>query len=142
MTFLHLSKQYSISPQKIEQTLHATTSWETRYRALMLLGKELPAIPEGAKREENKIVGCESNVWLHAYVENDKYYFVIGSDAKIVKGLIAVLLSKINGQNKQNIINFDLQQYLTDLKIFGQLSSSRTNGLNAILNQVLEYVSR
>ncbi|MBU2883991.1 SufE family protein [Psychrosphaera sp. B3R10] len=141
MTFLHLAKQFSISPQKIEQTLNSTTSWETRYRALMLLGKALPAFPEHAKRDENRVLGCESNVWLYAYLEDDKYYFAIGSDAKIVKGLIAILLSKINGQSQKDIIEFDLQQYLTDLKIFGQLSSSRTNGLNAIRNRVVDYLS-
>lgn len=51
-----------------EETLRAIflplTQWEDKYRQLILLGKQLPALPDECKAQAKEIAGCENRVWL------------------------------------------------------------------------------
>ena len=56
-------------------------SWLEKYEYIIDLGKELPLIEEEYKTEDNKIKGCQSQVWLRAEMKEGKIYFRADSDA-------------------------------------------------------------
>ena len=66
--------------------------WEERYQYMIDLGKTLPLIDEKYKTDDNIIKGCQSKVWVHAELKNDKIVFTADSDAIITKGIIAILI--------------------------------------------------
>lgn len=125
-----------------EQQIATAKSWEARFRTLMLLGKALPDLPRELQVDVNLVQGCESKVWLTSEQQEELFYFAIGSNAKIVKGLLLLLMLNINGKTAEEIELFDFSAYLEKLNILGQLSSSRTNGLTAIVEQIRTQINR
>ena len=71
--------------------------WEDRYRHVIDMGKALPAMDAALKVPATKVDGCASQVWLHITPKGDTLHFIGDSDAMIVKGLIAVLMTLYNG---------------------------------------------
>ncbi|MGB5428562.1 SufE family protein, partial [Eudoraea sp.] len=72
--------------------------WMQRYEYMIELGKSLPIIKEQYKTEDNIIKGCQSKVWVHAELEEDKLVFTADSDAIITKGIIAILIRAFSNQ--------------------------------------------
>ena len=66
--------------------------WLDRYQYLIDLGRRLPALSPGEQVEENRIKGCQSQVWFVAEKDGERLNFRAASDAAIVSGLIALLL--------------------------------------------------
>lgn len=118
--------------------LQQPLDWQSKYRLLMLLGKKLPPIPEKMRHNEWLVKGCESRAWLLHYYDSvhDKHYFMLDSEARIVKGLLAVMLSFVNGLSQQEFKQLDLARAFDALNLKPYLSQSRGNGLNAMLNRI------
>ena len=78
----------------------------------MLLGKKLPGIPDKYKTEESKLHGCESNVWLHHHYDEQtmQLYFTGDSDARVIRRLVAIVLSLFNGKRPQDISRFNVEE--------------------------------
>jgi cysteine desulfuration protein SufE len=112
--------------------------WQAKYRVLMQLGKKLPAIPEKMKQPELLVKGCESRAWLMHYHDNatDKHYFVLDSEARIVKGLMAIMLCLVNGMTTAELCQFDLCHKFDQLNLKPYLSQSRGNGLTAMVSRI------
>ena len=142
------SEQFRLSETIILEQFQSVKSWEDRYRNLMLLGKSLPVMPDTLKQDESLVSGCESKVWLHlawkasseSSVAQPQLHVAASSDAKIVKGLIVILISAFIGKNKQQIKAFNINDYLEKLHLLHHLSPSRVNGLNAMLNNITDFV--
>ena len=49
---------------EIVDTFEALEPGEERYRFLIDLGKDLEGLPDALKTEENRVLGCQSRVWL------------------------------------------------------------------------------
>src|SRR5689334_17510754 len=90
--------------ESIVAEFNALPDWESKYRHIITLGKQLPVMAESLKTDDNKVRGCQSQVWLHARFENGKIFFEADSDAAIVKGLIAVLLQVYSGHTPAEIL--------------------------------------
>lgn len=118
--------------------LQQPLDWQSKYRLLMNLGKKIPPIPEKIRQQEWLVKGCESRAWLlHYYDSNvDKHYFVLDSEARIVKGLLAVMLAFVNGLSKDEIHQLDLQRTFDALNLKPYLSQSRASGLNAMIQHI------
>jgi SufS family cysteine desulfurase len=116
-------------------------SWEQRHRQLMLLSKTLPRLDPTERVAEFLIQGCESDAWLITKKINDKFYFYADSDAKLIRGLLVVVIAAFYGQSSAQINTFDLQHYFAQLGLSQQLSPSRVNGLNAIVEQIYRSVA-
>lgn len=112
--------------------------WQTKYRVLMQLGKKLPSIPEKMKQQEQLVKGCESRAWLLHYHDKatDRHYFVLESDARIVKGLMAIMLCLVNGMTTTELSTFDLWHKFDQLALKPYLSQSRGNGLLAMAERI------
>lgn len=90
-----------------EETLRAIfiplTQWEDKYRQLILLGKQLPALPDECKAQAKEIAGCENRVWLgFTRSDNGTMHFFGDSEGRIVRGLLAVLLTAVEGKTPPN----------------------------------------
>ncbi|MGL5393180.1 MAG: SufE family protein, partial [Shewanella sp.] len=115
---------------------HQAANWQERYRHIMLLGKDLPCLSAMQRQDNAKVQGCESDAWLYHFAKGDKHYYLADSDARIVKGLIGLLLSACHGKTTEQIQAFDPHSYFKQLGLEGQLSPSRTNGLNALASAI------
>jgi cysteine desulfuration protein SufE len=110
--------------------------WEDRYRHVIDLGKALPNMPDALKVAATKVDGCASQVWLHITIEDGVLRFIGESDAIIVRGLIAVLITLYSGLELAEIIKINAVEELGRLGLNEHLSSQRSNGLRAMVNRI------
>ena len=112
--------------------------WMQKYEYLIDLGKDLPAIDEKYRVEENLIKGCQSRVWLHAEENNGNIIFSADSDAIMTKGIVALLIRVLSGQSANEIANADLD-FINKIGLKEQLSATRANGLLSMIKQMKLY---
>ncbi len=113
--------------------------WLDRYAQIIDLGNELPPIDESLKTPDHLIEGCQSRVWLDAQLDSDgKVQFTADSDAIIVKGIISLLISVLNGHSPKEILDADLH-FIDDIGLGEHLSPTRSNGLLAMVKQMRLY---
>ncbi len=111
--------------------------WHNRHREIMLLSKKLPRLAKYARNEQSLIHGCESLAWLVAIQsEQGAFYFQADSDARIIRGLLVIVLAAFNGKTAEQIQHFDIEKYFTALGLMQQLSPSRGNGVLAIVEKI------
>ncbi len=127
-----------ITSEDIVQTMQQFKGWEDRYRQVIQWGKKLPVMPEELKSEQVTVSGCESLVWLVSQQEEGVWHFCADSDARIVRGLIALVMAAFEGKTSQQIQDFDVDGYFEQLGLITHLSPSRGNGLKAIIDKVKE----
>ena len=124
--------------EDLVETFEFLDDWEDRYRHVIDLGKALPDMPEALKVSATKVDGCASQVWLHITVEDGFLTFIGESDAIIVSGLIAVLITLYSGLKVAEIGEVDVVSELGRLGLNEHLSSQRSNGLRAMVARVVE----
>ncbi len=125
-----------ISTDDILETLGFFDTWEERYKYIIDLGKELPAMDETLKTDDRLVRGCQSQVWIDYQQQDEKFWFSVDSDAFIVKGLLGVVMAAFNGKTAQEIQSFDIDNYFEQLKLLKHLSPTRGNGLNAMVARI------
>lgn len=112
--------------------------WADKYEYIIDLGKKLPPLNEQYKTEENIIKGCQSRVWLHAYLDGDLLKFEADSDAIIVKGLVSILVRTLSGHTPEEIASADVY-VLEKVGLQQHLAQTRSNGLASMLKQMKNY---
>ena len=112
--------------------------WEDRYRHVIDLGKALPDMPKALKVSATKVDGCASQVWLHITIKDGLMTFIGESDAIIVRGLIAVLITLYSGLQISEIGKVDVVSELGRLGLNEHLSSQRSNGLRAMVARIVQ----
>lgn len=112
--------------------------WMQRYEYMIELGKSLPLIDEKYKTEDNLIKGCQSKVWVHAELKDEKLYFTADSDAIITKGIVAILVRAFSGQPPKDIIEADTR-FIDEIGLKEHLSPTRANGLVSMVKQLKMY---
>jgi len=125
-----------ISSRDIIDTLGFFDDWEERYKYIIDLGKELPALDERYMTDEYLVRGCQSQVWLVSERRDGALYFTADSDAFIVKGLLAVVLAAYNGKTPAEIEAFDIDAYFNELNLLQHLSVTRGNGLKSMVQRI------
>jgi cysteine desulfuration protein SufE len=118
------------------ETFNGSLSWEQRARLLMQWGDRLLPMSDDDKTDERLVDGCESKVWLVGDVIGGHWQFRAASDARLIRGLVALLLARVNGLSSQALQQVDLAEWFTQLGLSRQLSPSRSNGLNAVLQKM------
>ena len=112
--------------------------WMQRYEYIIDLGKSLPLIEEQYKTEDNIIKGCQSKVWVHGELIEDKIVFTADSDAILTKGIIAILIRVFSNQKAADIL--DANTYFIDaIGLKEHLSPTRANGLVSMIKQIKMY---
>ena len=113
-------------------------NWMQKYEYMIDLGKDLPIISPKYKTNNNLIKGCQSRVWLHAELKNDRLFFHGDSDAIMTKGIVALLLRVLSEQKPEDIITSKLD-FLNKIGLKEQLSATRANGLASMVKQMKIY---
>jgi cysteine desulfuration protein SufE len=124
--------------QEIVEEFSVFDDWMDKYEHIIGLGKELPLIHESLKTEDLLIKGCQSRVWLHAKLEDDKVIFTADSDAIITKGIISLLVRVLSGQSTDIIINSEMF-FVNKIGLKEHLSPTRSNGLVSMIKQMKLY---
>jgi len=131
-----------ITADGLKQKFSAFTQWEERYRQLILLGKQLPALAEDLKTAGVELSGCENRVWLgHQQAADGRLHFYGDSEGRIVRGLLAVLLVSVEGRLPEEILQTDPLALFDELGLRNQLSASRSAGLSALAEAVVKAAS-
>lgn len=113
-------------------------SWDDKYEYIIDLGKKLPPLGDEHKKDENKVRGCQSTVWLVADYEGGKVRYKAESDAVIVKGLISMLIRVLSKQTPDEILNARLD-FIKDIGMMSHLAQTRSNGLLSMVKQMKNY---
>ncbi|MHA4741507.1 SufE family protein [Dyadobacter sp. MSC1_007] len=112
--------------------------WESKYEYIIDLGKQFPPLEEQYKTEDNIIKGCQSRVWLHAYMDDGLLKFEADSDAIIVRGLVSMLVKVLSGHTPEEVASADLY-FMERIGLHQHLAQTRSNGLAAMLKQMKAY---
>lgn len=128
----------STHAQEALDAFTACPGWEQRVRLLMQWGERLAPLSDTERCEANRVHGCESLVWLVGDYKEGHWQFRAASDARLIRGLLALLLVRIEGLDAAALHNLDLAEWFSQLGLNRQLSPSRSNGLNAVLQRMRE----
>lgn len=131
-----------MTPEELSDNFSFLIDWEDKYRYLIELGDALPPFPEEDKTDDYKVDGCQSQVWMTAKKTGDIYTFRATSDAHIVRGLIAVLLTLINGKTATEILALDILSIFRELGLEDHLSPTRRNGFFAMTERIRQIASK
>ncbi|MFN5182074.1 MAG: SufE family protein [Bacteroidota bacterium] len=109
--------------------------WEGKYEHLIELGKDMPLMNEDLKTEDRIIKGCQSRVWLHSELKENKVFYTADSDAIITKGMVALMIRVLGGHTAKEIQEAKLN-FLDQIGLKEHLSPTRANGLLSMIKQM------
>src|SRR5690606_29244201 len=112
-----------------------------RARLLLQWGERLAPLAGNERTEDNRVSGCESQVWLVAERQGNGWQFRAASDARLIRGLLAVLLARVDGLGGDELQQVDLADWFAWWGLGGELSPSRSNGLHAVLRRMAELAA-
>ncbi len=113
-------------------------SWDDKYEYIIDLGKKLQPLDDAFKKDENKVKGCQSTVWLVADYQDGHVIYKAESDAVIVKGLISMLIRVLSNHTPDEILNADMD-FINKIGMTSHLAQTRSNGLRAMVKQMKHY---
>lgn len=128
----------TVTVEEVIDTLDFFDDWEDRYRYIIDLGKQLPSFPESMQTADRIIHGCQSQVWLEVGFDSDSQRLLLSadSDALIVRGLVAIVLTALNNKTAQEILDYDMQAFFTAIDLLKHLSPTRGNGVLAMVERI------
>ena len=135
-----MSSEVKAAQREVVEEFSLFEDWMDRYQYLIDLGRRLPEFPESLRTEENRIRGCQSQVWFIAEEKEDRLHFRAISDAAIVSGLIAILLRVYSGKHPQDILDTP-PDFVTALELQSHLSPTRSNGLSSMLKAIRGFAA-
>ncbi|MBP6073083.1 MAG: SufE family protein [Flavobacterium sp.] len=112
--------------------------WMERYEYIIDLGKSLPLIDAQYKTDDNLIQGCQSKVWVHAELKDDKIVYTADSDAILTKGIIAILIRSFSNQTPAAILEANTD-FIDEIGLKEHLSPTRANGLVSMVKKIKMY---
>lgn len=114
-------------------------SWQKRYRQLTRWATLLQPKPQ-IRRDENRVHGCESAVWLVHQQQGERHCFAVDTDSRVIQGLAVLLLLLLNDKTAADIRTVDVPQTFAELGLEKYLSESRSNGFRALWEQMLSHL--
>ena len=115
------------------ENIKQAKNWEDRYRFIIQVGKHLSQPSPDKLAQMQSIQGCEAGLWFKTIPKNDgTFQFQAYSEARIMNGLLWLLLQNINGQTSNQLQQFNIRQFFDELGIASRLSETRLNGLKQI----------
>ncbi|KJH80824.1 SufE family protein [Pseudomonas sp. KSR10] len=133
--------ELSIAATGALQSFQQAAGWEQRARLLMQWGDRLEPLSDTERTDDNLVTGCDSKLWLLGEPRGDHWHFRGTSEARLLRGLLAVLLLRANGLRASELQRLDIADWFGQLGLSRQLSPSRANGMNAVLQRMRELAS-
>jgi len=125
-----------MEPAELIARFEIFDDWEERYRYLIQMGRKLPEFPEEYRNETNKVVGCISQVWVVSDFVDGRIQLQADSDAFIVKGLIAMLVTLFNNKTAEEVLAVDIESIFSEIGLDEHLSPNRRNGFVAMVSRI------
>jgi len=126
--------------EEIRDNFELLEEWDDRYRYVIELGRTLEPMPETEHSLENKVNGCVSQVWLSKKLDRGGKDAVLkyrgDSDAHIVRGLIAILLTLYSDHTPQEILSTDAIALFDEFGFRDHLTPQRSNGLRSMVERI------
>lgn len=130
----------NLSIDEIVDNFMFLDDWDDRYRYLIELGRTLAPLPEASHTDANKVRGCASQVWLETHVDRSGpepvLTFLGDSDAHIVRGLVALVLTLYSGRPAGEIIATDAMELFRKLGLSEHLTPQRSNGVRSMVERI------
>ncbi|CDG19932.1 Uncharacterized sufE-like protein ygdK [Xenorhabdus poinarii G6] len=131
-----------ITEQQLLENFRQCALWEDRYRQLIGLARKLPSLSDELKQQNIEMSGCENRVWLgHQCLPDGRLHFYGDSEGRIVKGLLAILLTTAEGKTSEQISQTPFADLFRQLGLEQQLSSSRLNGVKSLISTIQDIAS-
>lgn len=131
--------------EELAETFEFLDDWEDRYRHVIDMGKAMPPLEDALRVPQTKVEGCASQVWLVPEVEGNGRDAVVSfrgdSDAMIVRGLIAILITLYSGLTAREVLAVDAKAEMARLGLNDHLSAQRSNGLKAMVQRVRDLAA-
>lgn len=112
-----------------------------KYEYIIDLGKELPEFNLDFKTEENRIKGCQSQLWIHIQNTNGVLSFSADSDAIITKGIAALILRPVQGKDIKDVAKYDFN-FVDKIGLKEHLSMTRSNGLASMIQRISSFANQ
>lgn len=135
------AREGEVPPMTIDdilESLEFLDSWEERYRFIIDLGRQLTPLDDVFKTAATKVEGCMSQVWMVGRVVGAPpvVELVADSDAIVVRGLIAVLMTLYSGKTPAEILATDIDAIFDRLGFASHISVNRRNGFFAMVERI------
>jgi cysteine desulfuration protein SufE len=115
---------------------------DERYRLLIELGRELDPMPDALKTEATLVRGCSASVWVYPVEQGQNLLFLADSNAAITKGIIALVLTAVQGKPAAEVAKLDIAEALAPFDLKNQLSSNRTQGVPNMIALIKDHAAR
>ncbi|CAN0922842.1 SufE-like protein 1, chloroplastic/mitochondrial [Linum grandiflorum] len=114
--------------QEIIKLFQSVQEPKAKYEQLLFYGKNLKPLDAQFKTKENKVQGCVSQVWVRAYLDDERnVLFDADSDSVLTKGLAALLVQGLSGRPVEEIVRVS-PDFAVLLGLNQSLTPSRNNG--------------
>jgi cysteine desulfuration protein SufE len=126
---------------EIRENFALLDDWDDRYRYVIELGRTLEPMAAAEHSAENKVQGCASQVWLSKRTDRKGGHepvlnYLGDSDAHIVRGLIAILLTLYSGHTPQQILATNAIALFDEFGFREHLTPQRSNGLRSMVERI------
>jgi cysteine desulfuration protein SufE len=128
------------SIDEIVENFELLDDWDERYRYVIELGRMMEPLPDEAHSDANKVQGCASQVWLETKIDDSAGKPVLrlrgDSDAHIVRGLVALLISLYSGKAASEALATDAIGLFKSLGLAEHLTPQRSNGVRSMVERI------
>lgn len=131
--------------QELEHTyiedLNMLGDWILQYEYLLQISADLPRIPIKERTGERKVKSCQSGVWLDLSYDDGKINVAADSDAMIIRGMLSVIVSLLNGRTPEEIAGYE-PQFISGTAIGRQISTDRFKGIHAVIKTIQDFAEQ
>ena len=131
-------EEIRLAQEEIIDSFSLFDDWTDRYQYIIDLGKGLDDLSVELKTEDNRLKGCQSQVWIVTEERDERLFFKAISDSSIVSGLIALMLKVYSGRKPADIIASP-PDFIAEIELNEHLSPTRSNGLHALIQQIRQF---
>ena len=104
---------------------------------LIDLAKEVGNLDNKYKKDEYKIFGCASNLWVVGQKDqNNNMHYQFDADAFITKGTAKLVIDILNNQSANEIMELKKEDF-KPLGIMELLTAQRQNGLGNLIDRLI-----
>lgn len=105
---------------------------------IMELGEALPELDDQYRNEDHIVKGCQSKVWMRAFLSDGNIKFEADSNTAITKGLVSLLIRVMDDESPETILESDIY-FPQKIGMNRFIGTQRSNGFAAMIKQMKLY---
>lgn len=109
-----------------------------RFETLMQRAKRRPALPHELKRDEFKVAGCISNLWLVPAYRDGRCHYQSDGDSQITRAVAGLLCDFYSGATPEEVLA-EPAEFLSEVGITQHLTQNRRNGLTGLIRLIHSF---